>query len=80
MKKDVRYTFRTVESVRDNFMAYCKIAKISPSDVLTECMQEFNCSVESIIKMENVEELKELMQDKFSKAEKEIELLKANKK
>lgn len=59
---------------------YCKMMKVSPSDMLVEVVENFNNDVDKIIQMKDVSELQEMLQGKFQVANSEIELLKANKK
>jgi len=79
LAKNSKYTFRVDEEVKDKFKMYCKIMKISPSDMLSEIMVNFNSDVDKIIQMKEVEELQAMMQGKFVQAEKDMELIKAKK-
>jgi len=79
LAKNSKYSFRVDEEVKDRFKMYCKIMKISPSDMLSEIMVNFNRDVDKIIQMKSVEELHAMMQGKFVQAEQEMEQVKAKK-
>lgn len=52
---------------------------VSPSDVLTEVMKEFNDNAEQIMQMRDISELQEMFRQKVQMGQKEIDSLKANK-
>lgn len=79
MKKDSKYTFNINKEQKEKFKAYCKMVKMSPSDILIEVIENFNNDVDKIIQMKDVSELQEMLQGKFQVASNEIELLKAKK-
>ena len=80
MEKDSKYAFRVNKEVKDKFKMYCKVMNISPSDILSEIMINFNNDVDKIIEMKNVDELQAMVQGKFAQAQMEIDSLKAEKK
>lgn len=79
MEKDSKYAFRVNKEVKDKFKMYCKVMNISPSDILSEIMVNFNNDVDKIIEMKNVDELQAMVQGKFAQAQMEIDSLKAKK-
>lgn len=79
MKKDAKYTFMVNKEEREKFKMYCRLMKVSPSDLLGEVILNFNSDVDKIIEMQNVDELQDMLQGKFTQAQMEIEHLKANK-
>lgn len=79
MKKDDRYSFRINKDMKDKFQIYCKMMKISPSDVLIEVVKEFNDNAEQIIQMQDISELQEMFRQKVQIGQKEIDSLKADK-
>lgn len=79
MEKDSKYAFRVNKEVKDKFKMYCKVMNISPSDILSEIMINFNNDVDKIIEMKNVDELQAMVQGKFAQAQMEIDSLKAKK-
>lgn len=80
MEKDARYTFRLNGDMKDKFQIYCKMMKISPSDVLIEVIQEFNDNAEEIIQMQDINELQEMFRKKVQIGQREIDTLKAKRK
>lgn len=80
MEKNARYTFRVNDGVRDKFMLYCKMMNVSPSDVLTDVMVDFNNNVDDIMKMKDIGELQSMIQSKFTQVQREIDTLKAKRK
>ena len=66
--------------MKDKFQIYCKMMKISPSDVLIEVVKEFNDNAEQIIQMRDISELQEMFRQKVLLGQKEIDSLKAEKK
>ena len=78
-KKNSSYTFRVDEECKNKFQIYCKMINISPSDVLSEVMKEFNSNAEEVIKMKDIDELQEMYRRKVAEGQKEIDSLKANK-
>ena len=78
--KNARYTFRVGSEIKDKFRMYCKVMNVSPSDVLTEVMVEFNNNAEQIIQMRDIAELQEMFRQKVLKGQMEIDSLKAMKK
>lgn len=78
--KNSTYTFRVDEDCKKKFKIYCKMMNVSPSDVLTEVMREFNDSTEQIIQMRDISELQEMFRQKVLLGQKEIDSLKAEKK
>ena len=79
LKKDAKYTFNINMEEREKFKMYCKLMKVSPSELLGEVILNFNADVDRIIKMKEVGELQEMMQGKFAQAQAEIDVIKANK-
>lgn len=79
MEKDDRYAFRVNKELKDKFKMYCKVMNISPSDVLSEVMMDFNNTVDEIVKMKDIDELQAMVQGKFTLVQEELELLKAKK-
>lgn len=79
MKKDSKYTFNINKEQKEKFKAYCKLVKMSPSDMLIEVIENFNNDVDKIVQMKDVSELQEMLQGKFQVANNEIELLKVKK-
>ena len=79
MEKDSKYAFRVNKEVKDKFKMYCKVMNISPSDILSEIMINFNNDVDKIIEMKKVDELQAMVQGKFAQAQMEIDSLKAKK-
>lgn len=79
MEKDSKYAFRVNKSVKDKFKMYCKVMNISPSDILSDIMIEFNRDAEKIIKMKSVDELQEMLEGKYAQGVDEINSLKADK-
>lgn len=77
LKKDDRYSFRINSDMKDKFQIYCKMLKVSPSDVLIEVVKEFNDNAEQIIKMQDVSELREMFRQKVQIGQKEIDTLEA---
>ena len=80
MEKDSKYAFRVNKEVKDKFKMYCKVMNISPSDILSDIMIDFNNSVDKIIEMKNIDELQAMVQGKFIQVQKEIDALKAKRK
>ena len=74
------YTFRVDEECKSKFQIYCKMMKVSPSDVLIEVMKEFNDNAEQIIQMKDISELQEMFHQKVQIGQREIDTLKAEKK
>lgn len=72
MEKDSRYAFRVNKDIKEKFKIYCKIVGVSPSDILTEVMSNFNDDVDRIIAMQSADELMDMLKGKFSRAELEI--------
>ena len=66
--------------MKDKFQIYCKMMKISPSDVLIEVIQEFNDNAEEIIQMQDINELQEMFRKKVQIGQREIDTLKAKRK
>ena len=79
-KKDAKYTFMLNKEQREKFKMYCKIMKVSPSDMLCEVVYNFNEDVDRIIEMKDMSEIQDMLQGKFNKATEEISLLKAERK
>jgi len=79
MEKDSKYAFRVNKGVKDKFKMYCKVMNISPSDILSDIMIEFNRDAEKIIKMKSVDELQEMLEGKYAQGVDEINSLKADK-
>ena len=79
MEKDSKYAFRVNKEVKDKFKMYCKVMNISPSDILSEIMIDFNNNVDEIIEMKSIDELQAMVQGKFIQAQREIDTLKAKK-
>lgn len=79
MEKDSKYAFRVNKEVKDKFKMYCKVMNISPSDILSEIMVNFNNDVDKIIEMKNIDELQAMVQGKFVQAQREIDVLKVEK-
>ena len=77
--KNSTYTFRVEQECKDKFKIYCKMMNVSPSDVLTEVMKEFNDNAEQIMQMRDISELQEMFRQKVQIGQKEIDSLKANK-
>ena len=80
MEKDSKYAFRVNKEVKDKFKMYCKVINVSPSDILSEIMINFNNDVDRIIEMKSIDELQAMLQGKFDQAQLEIGSLKAEKK
>ena len=80
MEKDSKYAFRVNKGVKDKFKMYCKVMNISPSDILSDIMIDFNNSVDKIIEMKNIDELQAMVQGKFIQVQKEIDTLKAKRR
>lgn len=80
MEKNDKYSFRINDEVKHRFKVYCKIMNISPSDILCEVVMNFNDDVEKIIAMKSADELRALLQGKFTRAEREIHQLLEEKK
>lgn len=78
-KKNSSYTFRVDEECKNKFQIYCKMINVSPSDVLSEVMKEFNANAEEVIKMKDIDELQEMYRRKVAKGQEELDSLKANK-
>lgn len=79
MKKDAKYTFLVNMEEREKFKMYCRLMRVSPSDLLGEVIFNFNRDAEKIIKMKSVDELQEMLEGKYSQGVEEINSLKANK-
>ena len=80
MEKNSKYAFRVNKEVKDKFKMYCKVINVSPSDILSEIMINFNNDVDRIIEMKSIDELQAMLQGKFDQAQLEIASLKAEKK
>jgi hypothetical protein len=80
MEKDDRYAFRVNKELKTKFKNYCRVMNVSPSDVLSEVMMDFNNVVDEIIKMKNIDELQAMVQGKFTSVQNELDLLKAKRK
>lgn len=80
MEKDSKYAFRVNKGVKDKFKMYCKVMNISPSDILSDIMIDFNNSVDKIIEMKNIDELQAMVQGKFIQVQKEVDTLKAKRR
>lgn len=71
--KNSRYDFRVNKDTKEKFKVYCKIMNVSPSDVLSEVLEEFNSNAEKIIKMQDINELRSLLREKMDYASNEIQ-------
>lgn len=80
MEKNSKYAFRVNKEVKDKFKMYCKVINVSPSDILSEIMINFNNDVDRIIEMKSIDELQAMLQGKFDQAQLEIDSLKAERK
>lgn len=78
--KNSTYTFRVDQECKDKFKVYCRIMNVSPSDVLSEVMTDFNNVVDEIVKMKNIDDLQAMVQSKFTSVQNELDLLKAKRK
>lgn len=78
--KNSTYTFRVDQECKDKFKVYCRIMNVSPSDVLSEVMTDFNNVVDEIVKMKNIDDLQAMVQSKFVSVQNELDLLKAKRK
>lgn len=67
MKKDDRYAIRCNSEVKQSFMTFCKIGGVSPSDVLQAVMIEFNQMAESVLAIQDVTELRGILQDSINR-------------
>lgn len=79
MEKDSKYSFIVNREVKEKFKRYCKTLNISPSDILSEIMINFNNDVDKVIQMKDASELQAMLQGKVAKVENEIELIRAKK-
>lgn len=71
--KNSNYTFRCNEDLKERFKILCKIGKVSPSDVLENVMQEFVDMAERVMEMEDVNQLREMFQEKVNCASMELQ-------
>lgn len=78
--KNSTYTFRVDQECKDKFKVYCRIMNVSPSDVLSEVMTDFNNVVDEIVKMKNIDDLQAMVQSKFVSVQNELDLLKAKRR
>ena len=79
MKKDAKYTFVINREEREKFKNYCRLVKVSPSDMLCEVVYNFNKDAEKVIKMKEIDELYDMLDGKYYEGVSEIDTLKAKK-
>lgn len=80
MKKDAKYTFVINREEREKFKNYCRLVKVSPSDMLCEVVYNFNKDAEKVIKMKEIDELYDMLDGKYIQGKSEIASLKAERK
>lgn len=73
MKKDSKYAFRVNKEVKDKFKMYCKIVGVSPSDVISDVMIEFNGSIDKILEMKTIEEFQSMVKGQYEFVQSEID-------
>lgn len=73
MEKNSKYAFRVNDEIKGKFKMYCKIVGVSPSDVLSEVMVEFNASIDKIMEMKTVDELQSMVKGQYEFVQSEIE-------
>lgn len=71
--KNSKYSFNCNKEIKEEFKLYCKISGVSPSEILQAVMIEFNDNARRISNMQDITELRALLQEKMDLANNEIQ-------
>ena len=71
--KNAKYTFACNEDIREEFKMLCKISNMSPSEILQGAMLEFNDNIKRISSMQDISEVRALLQEKMEVVDKEMQ-------
>lgn len=72
MNKSSRYSIRCDEALKERYKKLCKVANVSPSDIIQSAMLEFCNNTERILEMKDITELRNLLQEKVDIVEESI--------